>query len=269
MPTKTRKGYLDGPTGQIHYQEAGEGLPLVLLHQSPSSSEMFKAVYSELANRGIRAIGIDTPGFGMSDVPAEPPSISDYANAISQAMDELRLKSPAVLGHHTGASIAAEIAVTRPELVGCLILNGPAQLTEQERDDFRKALRDAPKFEPVSDGSHLTALWKRREQFTPGWTSMDAMHWGVVQMLVAGDTEWYGHAAAFDHDIAEPLSRVQQPTMILTNTGDDIYYAAQRVRELRPDFTYRELEGGTHDIVDEQPQGWSDLVAEFVKANRV
>ena len=54
---KRRKGYADGPFGQIHYQEAGSGEPLLLLHQSPSSSEMFEAAYQPLAERGIRAIG--------------------------------------------------------------------------------------------------------------------------------------------------------------------------------------------------------------------
>lgn len=89
------------------------------------------------------------------------------------------------------------------------------------------------------------------------------MHRGVVQMLLAGETEWYGHHAAFAHDIVEPIARITQPTLILTNTGDDIYQAVQRARELRPDFAYVELAGGTHDIVDEQPDAWCEAVARF------
>ena len=54
--------------------------------------------------------------------------------------------------------------------------------------------------------------------------------------------------------------------LILTNTGDDIYYAAQRARTLRPDFAYIELEGGTHDIVEEQPDEWTRAVVEFLVA---
>jgi hypothetical protein len=34
---------------------------------------------------------------------------------------------------------------------------------------------------------------------------------------------------------------------------------------MRPDFAYVELEGGTHDIVDEQPDAWVASVADFVK----
>ena len=100
--------------------------------------------------------------------------------------------------------------------------------------------------------------------FTPGWTNLRAMHWGVVQMLIAGETARYGHAAAFAHDLSEPLRRMTQPTLVLTNTGDDIYEVCKRVPKLRPDFEYAELQGGTHDIVDEQPEEWTRIVADFV-----
>ncbi len=265
MPTNTRKGYVDGPFGQIHYQQAGEPdkPTVVLCHQSPSSSEMFRAAYQPLAQRGVQVIGIDTPGFGMSDVPDHPPSIEEYAAAIGVCIGALTDKPVTLLGHHTGAAIAAEVAVTAAERVGRLILNGPPVMTAEERQQYSQALQDAPKVEARADGSHLTAMWERRQHFTPGWTSLKAMHWGVIQMLIAGETDWYGHRAAFAHDIAVPLAKVQQPTMILTNTGDDIYYAAARARALRPDFHYTELEGGTHDIVDEQTDAWSEVVAKF------
>ena len=265
MPTTTIKGYADGPTGQIHYQMAGDGMPLILCHQSPASSDMFAQVYHRLAARGIKAIGIDTPGFGMSDLPDEIPTIQDYAGAIIAVMDHLDLQKTAILGHHTGASIAVEVATAAPERISRIILNGPAVLTEAERNEFRAALKTAPSFDIKKDGSHLTNIWQRRAQFTPGWTSVEAMHRGVVQMLMAGEMEWYGHNAAFAHDISVPLKALTQPTLILTNTGDDIYYAAQRARELRPDFAYLELEGGTHDIVDEQPDDWTQAVADFLE----
>ena len=265
---KTRKGYADGPFGQIHYQEAGSGMPLLLLHQSPSSSEMFEAVYERLAARGIRAIGVDTPGFGQSHVPDEQPSIADYANAIRSVIDHLELGRTALLGHHTGASIAAELAVMEPERLTRVVLNGAPLLTAEEQAGWREALRKRPETPPQPDGSHLMDIWNRRLHFTPGWTSLRAMHWGVVQMLIAGENAKFGHAAAFDHDLSEPLSKITQPTLVFTNTGDDIYKECRRILKLRPDFEYAELEGGTHDIIDEQPEEWTRIVADFVLENQ-
>jgi len=44
-----------------------------------------------------------------------------------------------------------------------------------------------------------------------------------------------------------------------------ISFAALRTKELRPDFMFKELENGTHDIVDEQPQEWSKCIVGFLK----
>ena len=108
------KGYADEPRGQVHYRRCGDGQPLLLLHQSPSSSTMFRKAYALLAQAGIQAIGVDTPGFGMSDVPPHVPSIEDYAQAIPPVLDHLKLDAAAMLGHHTGASIAVEVATRFP-----------------------------------------------------------------------------------------------------------------------------------------------------------
>lgn len=67
--------YADGPFGQVHFQVLGEGAPLVLLHQAPITSGQFDNVYAPLAIRGFRVIGIDMPGFGMSDPTPGVPTI--------------------------------------------------------------------------------------------------------------------------------------------------------------------------------------------------
>ena len=111
----------------------------------------------------------------------------------------------------------------------------------------------------------MLKLWNKRIEFTPGWTNLDAMQNGIIQMLRADENDIYGFKAAFNQDLESVLLQIENPTMILTNTGDDIYFAALRARELRPDFIFKELQNGTHDIVDEQPQEWSKCIAEFLK----
>ncbi len=76
---------------------------------------------------------------------------------------------------------------------------------------------------------------------------------------------WWGHHAAFRYDHSAALKRLTHPTLILTNTGDDIYELAQRARTLRPEFAYVEIQGGTHDIVDQQPEAWCDAVVAFLR----
>ena len=261
-PMKPRRGYVDGPTGQVHYRSFGDGIPLILSHQSPSSSNMFHKAYPLLAEAGIMAIGVDTPGFGNSDVPDPRPSVADYASAFGPVLDHFGLSSASFLGHHTGAANVAEFAHQFPDRVDKIVLNGPPVFNAKERDS--KVAMPGPS--PIQvDGSHLKIRWDARMAATVGWSDLDAMHNNVLQTLWAGGTFWYGHKAAYEYDITEAFMGLQMPTLILTNTGDDIYFLSCRARDMRPDMEFFELEGGTHDIVDEQPEVWSEAVAAFIK----
>ncbi len=262
---RVRRGYVEGPFGQIHYYEAGAGAPLVLLHQSPVCGRMFERALPHLAQAGIRAIALDTPGFGNSDVPDAPPSVTQYADALGAALDGLGLFAPHILGHHTGAGIACNFVARHGARARSLILNGPPVFTPEALAAFKDhTLAPLPVYK---DGSHLQERWDKRVAFSPGWSDEVAMHRRLVDQMWAGDTWWYGHAAAFAYDMAPDLMAVRAPSLILTNTGDDIYDLALRARDMRPDMAFVELEGGTHDIVDEQPHAWSRAVAAFVHAH--
>ena len=86
----------------------------------------------------------------------------------------------------------------------------------------------------------------------------------VVQAVVGRGAFWYGHHAAFTYRHEESLRKVAQRALILTNTGDMIYPLALKARALRADFAFAELAGGGVDIVDQQPEAWADIVADFV-----
>ncbi len=262
-----RKGYLDGPFGQIHYYDVGRGPELILTHQSPVCARQFEKALPLLAGLGLRAIAIDTPGYGNSDVPAKPPTISDYASIFPAVLKGLNLDSAHFLGHHTGAAILTRFAVSHPGLVKSLILNGPPLLSAADLEPFKDIKHQPP--ELSIDGSHLRERWDTRIKYTPGWTDNEAMHRRLVDQLWAGATVWYGHHAAFNYLMEPDFLALSVPSMILTNSGDDIYYLAQKARSLRPDFSYQELRGGTHDIVDEQPEAWSQFVAQFVHSKTV
>ena len=263
MGAGMRKAYVDGPGGQIHYREEGDGEPLLLLHQTASSSQQFLAAFPHLVRGGRRVIAMDTPGYGMSDLPPGEPSVDGYVEAVLALLDALGIEHAAVLGHHTGATVALHVAWAHPERVDHLVLNGTPLYTDEERPRLLERLpTEAPPIE--EDGSHLLAPWKRRMRVTVGWTRLDVMQRCVTEMLSVREHAWYGYRAVFPYPFEARLREVTTPTLLLTNTGEDLYRHTLRARDARPDLPYAELEGGTHDIVDEQPEAWSDAVLDFL-----
>jgi pimeloyl-ACP methyl ester carboxylesterase len=223
---------------------------------------MFLPALPMLAAAGLHVLALDTPGFGASDPPPAPPSIADHADALAHVLDSLGLGRVHLLGHHTGASIAASLAVRHGQRLDRLVLNGLALLSAEEREYFA-GFRFAP-LVPRADGGHLIDAWQQRLQATPGWTDLAAMHCHTVTMLANPDRYFWAFDAVFGHDLAADLAAITAPTLVLTNTGEDIYDATCRAARSRPDWAFTALAGGTHDIVDEQPQAWAAAVTAFL-----
>ena len=264
----TRRGYADGAFGQIHFQDtANEGIPLILCPQAPMTSRQFDRVYGLLAAAGIRAIGIDTPGFGMSDPPPGPPSISDYATSIPAVLDHLGIRHANLCGHHTGAKIITEAALSYPERAARLILSGPAPMTRAEQQEFIETILAGEKaFAPKADGSHLSQLFVKRLPWIkdhPDGLALCTNY--TIQNLMGLGPFWYGHHAAFHYDSTEALPRLTQETLVLINTGDTLYPHARKTMQLCPHFAYAELSGGGVDITDQDPEGWTREVVAFLK----
>lgn len=262
------KGYAHGRFGQIHYRRCGDGIPLLLCHQSPSSSRQFLAVYEPLAERGFSAIGVDTPGFGESDAPRVPPTIEDYAEAMVSVLDALEVSDAHILGQHTGSMIAMAATIAYPKRFKRLVLNSPTPFSAEQRAEWINTLvarQRAWKVKP--DGSHLQEMWDRRCRVSTGWTDEITMHRHVVDMFIAGDTLWYGHHASLVYDQLAQLQNISHPTLVLTNTGDALFGLCKSAATARPDFAYVELQGGTHDIVDEQPLAWCNAVSSFLNGD--
>ena len=113
------------PRARIHIATAGAGRPILLLHQTPRSWDEYRDVLP-LIGRHYRAIAMDTVGFGDSGaLPFDENSIEAWSDSAFDLLDALELPQAAVVGHHTGAAIAIEMAAARPARIAAAALFAP------------------------------------------------------------------------------------------------------------------------------------------------
>lgn len=256
-----KRGYADGPFGQLHYEEAGEGVPVILLHQMVQSAVQFRPALPVLAKLGLRAIAIDLPGYGMSATPDHAPTTDEYAAIVPAVLAHLGLDQAVVCGHHTGASIACAVAHRHPQYVSKLILHGVPYFTKEQMAEHMEGSHGA---EPIAeDGSHLKKVWDLFHGAGKGAASKEATHWSIIYYFMAGETEWHGHNAVFTYDIETAISEIKTPTLLISNTGDMLNPQDRRLAEARPDFEFKEVEGGTFQYVYDDAEPWASLIAEY------
>lgn len=254
------KGYVGIAEGQVHYRyREGEGLPVVCFHQTASSSAMFERMMEEYP--GPEPIyALDTPGFGGSYDPQGQPTIADYSDRLVDAMRALGIDRAHLFGHHTGASIAVEIAARLPELAASLAMIGPVTITAEEAAMFKEVY---PKdFQIQPDGSHLQKMWDYVAEIGGG-ASVELHHREFVDTARA----WQGHikvySAIWDQDFTELYQKADCPILIMCSPDDVLWSIFERAQALRPDAKVVEL-GGTNFQPDEVPGDVAQALADFV-----
>jgi 2-hydroxy-6-oxonona-2,4-dienedioate hydrolase len=111
--------------GDLHYHEAGDGPPLVLLHGSGpgvSGWANYSGNLSAFAEH-FRALVLDLPGFGTSYEPDENPTVHGPV-AVLALLDHLGIDRAAIIGNSLGGGIAARVAAQHPERVSRLVTLG-------------------------------------------------------------------------------------------------------------------------------------------------
>lgn len=107
----------------LHYEEASEGETLILLHGNGEDGTYFEHQIDAFAPQ-FRVIALDTRGHGRSPRGEAPFTIRQFADDLLAFMDEHGIERAHLLGFSDGGNIALVFALSHPERVGKLVLNG-------------------------------------------------------------------------------------------------------------------------------------------------
>jgi 2-hydroxy-6-oxonona-2,4-dienedioate hydrolase len=106
---------------RIHYERAGSGIPVIMLHAGVADHRMWQPQVAPFS-KDFDVITPDMRGFGESTLPTGPWSGADDVEAL---IDELELKPAHVVGCSIGGSVAIDFALQHPERISRLVVVGP------------------------------------------------------------------------------------------------------------------------------------------------
>jgi pimeloyl-ACP methyl ester carboxylesterase len=253
--------------GQVHARLVGFGSaapsgrapqrPLVLLHMSPRSSQMWSRLQALLPRPSI---ALDRLGYGFSDAPPRALSMAEYAESALDAIDALQIGAEFdLLGMHTGCLEAIELAhlaEARVRRVGLIAI--PCFNAEENAAGLASFAQ--LRVTPLEDGSHLTAAWRARFQYRrPPWDLADVQRRLVDYLLAPHPGAAYG--AVFRYDAAARLAALRQPVIAFA-PRDDVYDVTLRSKSLLPPgSTYVDLPDFELDFLRTDTAQFAELLA--------
>lgn len=253
------------PHGEIHCAITGsDGPPVLLLHQTPRSWDEYRDVLP-LLGRKYRAIAMDTIGFGdSSKPPLEYDSVEVWAEVAASLLDALEIEDVVVVGHHTGAVIAIELAASYPQRVRAAVLSSAPFIKTRtvQRAHRRSPVDDV---ERTPDGSHLLELWRLRQPFYPDG-DIDLLERFIIDALKAGPRAAGGHYTVANYDMESRLPLVTCPVLLLAAPADPFAYPSLPLLSARLGTAkVVEIEGGMVPLVDQMPEEFSSAVMDFLE----
>jgi esterase len=195
----------------LHYEVAGAGSPILCIHGTGSSLELWLEAAAALSTRG-RAIVYDRRGFGRSERP-EPLrlDVRVHADDAAALLETLAAAPAIVVGRSQGGEIALDLALRHPGCVRALILleGGGLLLAESAR-------RWLAELDEVVLGASEEAVAETMLRAVLGDGGWDALPDPVRRVFVAnGPAIAAEHRGGYLEVAADDLAAVACPALVV------------------------------------------------------
>ena len=262
----------------IHYEVAGEGRPVVLLHGFPDTGRLWRHQVPALAQAGFRVIVPDLRGYGRSDKPAavEAYGLPALAADVLAVMGDAGVERAHVVGHDWGAALAWGLAALVGDRVDHLVV-----LSVGHPATFRAG----PGFEQHEKSWYMLLFqfagvaeeWLSRDEWANfrAWSRHPDMD-GVIADLEANGSLTPGlnyYRANLPPEVwlspGRGLPAVAAPTMGVWSSGDIALTERQMTdsaRHVAGPWRYERLDGPGHWMQLEAPDEVNRLLLDFLPA---
>lgn len=270
---------------EVWYHRAGEGSPIVFLHNGGNSHVIWERQVSHFAS-SYACFAFDLPGYGRSANTSMTYTLRFYVDFLREFMGEMGMGKVTLVGNCVGSAISLRYAIESPESVERLVLFNI--LTQQTVRDgilgpFFKLTAPAPALRPllrsVFGGMRLPGIvgrysvakqYGRRSARDPQlYAELSALYGrkGLVRALADILVDIDSFDVLDDFSIKEGFP----PTFVLWGGDNNVLPcpAGRRLVETLGPKKFEVIEGAGHLVMHEAAPEVNALIENFFAQNRV
>jgi 3-oxoadipate enol-lactonase len=252
-------------TRGVAYDDTGEGRPVVFVHGFPHHRKAWAAQLRALAGHS-RAIAVDLPGFGESDMP-ERFAIDAWANGLARFLDALEIERAIIAGLSMGGYVTLAFWRLHRERVLALVLaDTRAGADTEEGKQKRRETIDLARHEgPTAVARALLPGMvgkSTREREPSVVAAMRAMLESMSVDSIVGASE----AMMNRPDATSLLATIDVPTLIIVGE-EDVLTPPKESRAMHAAIPGSRLEiipSAGHVSNVERPAAFNQVLTEFI-----
>ena len=247
---------------EMYYEVHGEGRPLVLLHGNLSTIGVdFGGIIPSLA-KGRQVIAVEQQAHGHTADIDRPLSVRSWADDTAALLRHLGIGQADLFGYSSGSTVALQLAIGQPRLVGKLVLASASYRLDGLHPGLMDNIQglkpehlagtpfeqDYAKVAPnPGDWPKLIEKISRMDADLPEWTADDIRNLAAPTMLIIGDS-----------DIVQPEHAVEMFRLLGGGVIGDLAGL--------PRSRLAVLPGTTHVTLVQRADWLASMVGEFLDA---
>lgn len=248
--------------GHLAYHRTGGGGPALVLSHGLTDNGLCWSRFTRAMAGEYDIIMLDARGHGASSrMPIG--EAHDPGRDIAEAIDQLGLKSPIVMGHSVGARATAAFAGANPDLATSIVLEDPPLLPPADKIEVQarheKFRRHIAALQALSD-EEIAALGRTQ---SPDWHDDEFPAWVQGKRQV-------DHEAMPDYVVTwqESLAAIRTPTLLIygesARGGLVTADIAEVAMQINPRIRAICVEGAGHNVRRENFEGFLSAVRAFL-----
>jgi 3-oxoadipate enol-lactonase len=254
----------------LHVEHAGEGSPVVLLHEGIADSRMWEPQWAEYSKR-FRTVRYDMRGFGQSPAAVGTFSLS---GDLVQLLDSLELGPATLIGVSIGGAVAMETTIARPDLVSRLVLVAPGLRGFEMSDETKAGWQEEESALERGDVEAAVEINMRMwvdgpsrpaDEVDPELrTKVAEMQRRAIEIYLEAGEE--GEHQPLVEGWGERLAEIAVPTLLIVGELDrpEMLEIAERLEAEIPNARRVTIPGTAHVPTMERPEEFDRIVLDFL-----